>query len=97
MEAPPREFCLCLRADSPPAFDITQCFFFRGPYVPPANDGACRHCVGLIWLKETYRAHVAAGGPRMDIRSFREQMVGDNQFTARVKSVARWTVGYSNI
>src|SRR5689334_21379636 len=97
MEALPREFVLCLRAASPPPFDITRCFLFDGPVVPPANDAACRACVGLVWLKDMYRAYVAAGGPRMDIRSFREQMVGDNQFTARVKSVARWTVGYSNI
>ena len=97
MEAPPREFCVCLRCDSPPAFAIQQCFWFSGPYVPPANDAACRECVGLQWLKDMYRAHVAAGGQRMDIRSFREQMVGDNQFTTRVKNVARWTTGYSNV
>lgn len=93
----PPEFNICLRAASPPPFDITRWFLFDGPYVPPANDAACRECVALVWLKETYRADVAAGGQRMDIRSFREQMVGDNAFTARVKSVARWTAGYSNI
>ena len=93
----PPEFCTCLRAASPPPFDITSCFFFDGPYVPPGNDAACQQCVGLLWLRDACAEHLAAGGQRMDIRSFRQQLGGTNAFVERVKSVARWTVGWSNI
>jgi len=34
---------------------------------------------------------VAAGGPRMDIRSFLRQQVVDNAFTDCVKQQARWS------
>jgi len=96
----PPEFNVCLRAASPPPFPIARCFFFRDDhsgYIPPgASDAACAACVGWRWLRDTYAQHVAGGGERMGLRAFRHLM-GDNAFTARVKNVARWTTGYSNI
>jgi hypothetical protein len=68
-------FTQCYRAASPPAFDTTNCFFFGGPYVPPGeSDPACRACPGWIYLRQAYADHVAAGGERMDIRSFRQRI-----------------------
>jgi hypothetical protein len=92
----PADFDRCLRCDSPPPMDLRECFFFCdvGGRVPPGNsDPCCKVCPAWVELRLMYQAHVAAGGERMDIRSFKQQHVGDNAFVRRVKAIGRWSSG----
>ncbi|MGE3511921.1 MAG: hypothetical protein AB7N65_23915 [Vicinamibacterales bacterium] len=92
----PESFNRCDRAMNIAGFEPTRCFLVAkgaAGYMPPGNsDPVCRECSGWKFLRQAYADHVAAGGERMSLRTFRSRLL-DNEFVGRARQ-ATWQNWY---